>query len=279
MKKDLKKIIAEKGQGLVEYALIIAFIAGIGLMFASGGLKDTLVSTITGTSNTLAGLFSEKGNLYLDAIKKYGKIRNEDEIKDPATKEQRLKADQMALGNIAEFFIGKDKDYVTEILGGKTADNTSILLGHYKFTEDGGSEWFNDATNAKGWLKDEYKDEIFHWMQGDYGTYVEKEGNTAAYVTGYNNLQYDTSNRYLFSDYTVSNTFNGLADYAATGGVKLRLQYEGNKVVGAKIAIDSLSQGANKNYASSGLEVRVNKNKEREVKDSELDVNFTVSSN
>ena len=60
MKKDLKKIIAEKGQGLVEYALIIAFIAGIGLMFASGGLKDTLVSTITGTSNTLAGLFSEK---------------------------------------------------------------------------------------------------------------------------------------------------------------------------------------------------------------------------
>lgn len=278
MKKDLKKIIAEKGQGLVEYALIIAFIAGIGLMFASGGLKDTLVSTITGTSNTLAGLFSEKGNLYLDAIKKYGKIKNEDEIKDPATKEQRLKADQMALGNIAEFFIGKDRDYVTTILGGKDA-SSSVLLGHYKFTEDGGSEWFNDANNAKGWLKDEYKDEIFHWMQGDYGTYVEKEGNTPAYVTGYNNLQYDTSNRYLFSDYTVSNTFNGLADYAATGGVKLRLQYEGNTVVGAKIAIDSLSQGANKNYVSSGLEVRVNKNKEREAKDSALDGNFTVSSN
>ena len=283
MLNRIMRTIREKGQGLTEYVLILAFIAGIAFMMfgGNGSLKDTLVNTFTETHNILAGLFSEEGNLYLDTIKKYGKIRNEDEIKDPATKDQRLKADQMALGNIAEFFIGKDRDYVKKILGGKDADtkNGSVLLGHYKFTEDGGSEWYNDASNAKGWLTDDYKDEIFHWMQGDYGTYVQKEGNTAAHVTGYNNLQYDTSNRYLFSDYTVSNTYNGLADYAATGGVKLRLQYEGDTVVGAKIAIDSLSQGSNKNYASSGLEVRVNRNKEREAKNSALDGNFTVNSN
>ena len=57
MLNRIRRTIREKGQGLTEYVLILAFIAGIGIMFSSGGLKGTLVNTITETSNILGSLF------------------------------------------------------------------------------------------------------------------------------------------------------------------------------------------------------------------------------
>ena len=48
MLTSLRKFFKEKGQGLTEYVLILAFVAGVAyLMFAQTGLKSTVSSTFT----------------------------------------------------------------------------------------------------------------------------------------------------------------------------------------------------------------------------------------
>ena len=47
----LKK--SEKGQGMVEYALIIAFVAAIAIFVRNGALKDSVESAFESASNTI----------------------------------------------------------------------------------------------------------------------------------------------------------------------------------------------------------------------------------
>lgn len=48
MLTSMRKFFKEKGQGLTEYVLILAFVAGVAyLMFANTGLKSTVSSTFS----------------------------------------------------------------------------------------------------------------------------------------------------------------------------------------------------------------------------------------
>lgn len=52
IQKLMDKIKAsEKGQGMVEYALIIAFVAAIAIFALNGGLKDAVTSAFTQAAN------------------------------------------------------------------------------------------------------------------------------------------------------------------------------------------------------------------------------------
>ena len=98
----------EKGQGLTEYVLILAFIAGLAFMMfgGNGSLKGTVVGTFTETVSILAGMFDEKvdwGNANPDTF-------------NSSNSDARLAADQKALENLANFFIGKTKKEVKDLL-------------------------------------------------------------------------------------------------------------------------------------------------------------------
>ena len=60
MNMSFRKIVAEKGQGLIEFVLILAFVAVLAMMMFGGDLKGTLSATITETNRLLSGLFSER---------------------------------------------------------------------------------------------------------------------------------------------------------------------------------------------------------------------------
>lgn len=52
MLQKFRRFLADKGQGVVEYALILGFVAVITVvMFKSGGLKETFTGTLSGIMN------------------------------------------------------------------------------------------------------------------------------------------------------------------------------------------------------------------------------------
>ena len=282
----IRKTIKEKGQGLTEYVLILAFIAGIAFMMfgGNGSLKGTVVGTLTETVRILGGLFDEKTD--------WAHVNRKTFTSDSSA--ERLALDQKALENLATYFIGKTRDEVKGLLNGipqkfdaegnpakdkngklirvddsewKGANDGSNYsgspIGWVVYTEEGmhfitkelgsdGSSLYTFGTGDNAYTRS-YRDEVFNWMQGDYAT------------NGSYTQSYDPARNYLVSDYANTNFNNTGLSYEkdpATGGngVKLRLQYSNNVVTGAKIVVDPGSQS--KTPSSKGLEVTVVKNKE-----------------
>ena len=50
---------SEKGQGMVEYALIIAFVAAIAIFALNGGLKDAVTSALTQAADEVKAATSQ----------------------------------------------------------------------------------------------------------------------------------------------------------------------------------------------------------------------------
>lgn len=251
----------EKGQGLTEYVLILAFIAGIAIaMFGDGDLKSSLVSTFTKAQRTLAGLFSDKtdwGHMDVSTF-------------NAENQGERLVSDQSSLENLANFFVGKTEAEIRLLFTDPTINHTNgqdVLLGWFISTDtgnhflaknlksDGGAYTFENGTTRPT------SDYIFNWMLGDYG----ENGNYK--------YSYDYTNNYLVSNYPISQYNNSNLQFSSStswepqrggNGIKLSLTFDKTgakeqwKVTSATIKLDGASADPNDPNGSSGLTITAN---------------------
>lgn len=246
----IRDYLYKKGQGIVEYALILAFIVGIAMMLNGANLGNAVQDTFDKVAVAL-GMKSA----YASALEKWGKIPRSELLTDE-TKEERIKADQEALANIGEFFIGLTINQVKALLDNDCKENKTLVhIGEYDATSLGRDMNSDDPLSYvidKGSgdvIKTQYANDVIHWMQHDYGNY---DG------TGYNtSLDYDNDSRYFFSNYAATNNFKPTGGDAYSGnngyignGVKLQLTYTSDngvqRVSQAKVEIDSLSINGHK---------------------------------
>ncbi len=183
-----KSKITEKGQGLTEYVLILAFIAGVAMMiFGHGGLKTTVVSTFEKTVELIASI-------------------NEDDSRSPEEKDEaKTKAIARAL---AEKFLKYGDPNAKGSVARLGSDNKIMMPSSYMgiivFADGsvevyvpnswGQSNWISDWQNStNAGLRAQYAD----CMQGvsdalggidlnDTSALAEKFGvSSAAYQNGY----------------------------------------------------------------------------------------------
>lgn len=227
-------ITKRKGQGIVEYALLLAFVVGIAMMLRGVGLAGAVKDTFDSVASVLGAVkdYADSGvKDYAYALKNWSKLSQEDLKK--ISNDDRVLADQEALANIGEFFIGMAKSEVANYLSNVNAKNSPLTHIREETNETGLTNLTDKADEI---MKND--EDVFHWMQHDYGTVGENGERT--YNSDYN---YATDNRYLFSNYAVTNAGTDSKDHLNYGnGVKLTLTYEkiDNKeyVKTAKVVID-----------------------------------------
>jgi len=127
--------IKQKGQGIVEYALLLAFVVGIGMMLSGSNLGSAVKGVFEDVTIAL------EGNKYAPYFKKWHD-KTSAWLLDPdnASEEERLQADREALARIARAFIGLKQD---------GEDGVEGLIKKLSYNRDQTSVAFNNANDYK----------------------------------------------------------------------------------------------------------------------------------
>ena len=228
MRKDLKKVITENGQGLTEYVLILAFIAGIAfVMFGSeGNLKGKLVYTFTKAVNTIGGLFDENYG-YVTASQNYStyfdnwRDKKSNELKGISA-EERLKADQEGLSMIASYFLGKDKEGVLLAMAGfaNAYGNNKWMttnLGNYNKVDENG---WSDVLVPLSYKLADYDNEGYIWLEASKNSALIKEmtGENTVDIQVNGNKRTVLNDRMFYSD-------GMIGDDSASRAIAVKVHY------------------------------------------------------
>ncbi len=121
----------KKAQGIVEYALLLAFIVGLGMTLNGVGIKDSVINVFDDVATLLSG---GEGTSYAAAFAKMSQL-SKSELINSFSPDERLAADQAALDNIAKTFYRLKRDEVAALTGQDigTGKNNKNFFG----TEDG----------------------------------------------------------------------------------------------------------------------------------------------
>ena len=234
----------KKGQGVVEYALLLVFVVGIAMMLNGANLGSAVNGLFNYVAENVATVFGDVPD-YASALKNWGNKSKEELSK--IDNEKRLTIDEEALANLAGYFIGlKKEDLIPLFKQESTAwSNQVIMLGHLTNNENGGTDFVGsgDQLNAAGIA--EVETHIYNWLQHDYG----KDGP-------YDSTKSDSSTRFLFSDYALGNdtgsTFTANNSTYDRGGIKIKLCYDNtDTVIAAKVVVDSFNNGGSAGADSS----------------------------
>ena len=188
----------EKGQDIVEYAIMLAFCAVLVTGLRSDAFNDTLRAVFDrgiydDVSTTInAGTYAQAGKLWSQSSRRtlnkiqysYGRYYLGEDI---VSNDKRLAADKEALTNIANFFLGmsvataKEKVFVNEsgLNDNHFTKGTDVLIANFlddvygvEDTYDPNTQQYEVTTRTtleKGVRKNLDSREVFYWMQGNYG--------------------------------------------------------------------------------------------------------------
>ena len=187
MRNNLKKTIIEKGQGLTEYVLILAFIAGIAfVMFGdSASLKGTVVKTFTKAVDTIAGLFDENygyvtaSQNYLTYFSQWRDLKSDS--LSGISNEERLKADQEGLALIASQFLSLDQNQVQALMAGpdgySNVYNKNITWMNQNLTnyQDLDGDGWSDVLVPLSYRVTDYDNEGYLWFEASKNSNLVKD--------------------------------------------------------------------------------------------------------
>ena len=232
----------QKGQGIVEYALLLAFIVGIAMMLNGSNLGGAVKDTFDKVAAVLGG---EKKS-YAWALENLSGL-SRDEIKNKATQEERIKMDQEALANIGKLFLNKTEDELKAILKNdnliKTNNskvNDNIFLGNYhdNLAADVNGNYTDFSYNGTN-LEDGYAD-ILTVMQG---------GNPSGTAT-YSDIN-KSANRYFYSDNMINDKTGD--QYANDRSIRVNLHYGKND--NNEVVVDAVRVKVNRGSSTAGGDV------------------------
>lgn len=240
MLKKIRTITKQKGQGIVEFAILLAFVVGIGMMANFSG-------EVQARFNKVLDLVGGKKD-YTYAIENYSKLPK-DKLQE-VDEAIRILMDQEALANIGRFFIGHDNEFVKKYLLGNGYPDNACLLHYGEVVDENGNVksylYYNkDDKNTRSNKNDEIAktSDVIHWMRGDFGLYDET--SNAIVPDSYATASYSSDNRYLFSNYPVNRDTKD-----AGNGVKITLKYDAKgKVSEAIIKVNPLAGNPTKPLA------------------------------
>lgn len=240
LNKALKALFMQKGQGLVEFVLILAFCAAIGLaardagfgeaisaLLGSGEQPEYVTAAIGGPKkqvNAYTSMLAEHGNQGRRSLVELVDAGNSNYTlgADIVSNEERLAADRAALENIADFFLGMDyKTLKTDVFKNELgdvwftkggSDGKGVLILNYR---DYGSVEKNYDSASGQYTSDAHTkieietggrkftaNEVIHWMQGDYGSYRD---SSSSYDSS---KDFNSGTRYFFSNEMIDTTLN-----------------------------------------------------------------------
>lgn len=194
----MSKIFGQKGRGVAEYAVIVAFVLGLGFLLGSVGMSNSIKTVFTQVVVRLKGG-------YTGAIAEYGQVSSEG-LKH-VDNDERVIVDREALTNLGKKFLGMTKADLKKLL--HVSDDKNMTVGYEDYGNPYGVilldyEVKNNGDDGSGVITElRYNGGSFNsadaleWMKGNYAPDGSKEynKNNAPSMSGRFLLSNDTIDR------------------------------------------------------------------------------------
>ena len=181
--KVCKSLLVQKGQGLVEFALILAFCAGIGVAAREAGFAEAISNLLDSGERTedvaaaIGGPLAAERLTYGKYLAKWG--RKTAEELGAINNQERITGDQRGLVAIAQNFLGKDANEVFYQIG-DTKNNKYTFSNDFsgntcpQFLHNNVKQNYVTYKDAEGWSN--------VLVPLSYKNYQNKDKDTIGYI-------------------------------------------------------------------------------------------------